>query len=155
MIGNSLLATQFLPINLIDLPEHSRNLQFNHFKREYWRDTTSDSDSELELSVNSTALVLDILLRSVLIFLLTLHRSPQNFNKPRKYKLLFYPLLLPLNDLLVDGYFHGERLLDLHQLLVVRSQAVDLPVEEAHLTLLRLDLKRRRETLSGYKLRPT
>ena len=54
--------------------------------------------------------------------------------------LLSDPLLLPLDDLFVDGDLQCQGLLDLHQFLVVRPQPLNLLVEQTNLALFRLDL---------------
>ena len=97
--------------------------------------------------MRSSALALeDILLRSVLIFLLTLHFmvKARGQREPKKYPILLSDsLLLALDDLFVDGNLQGQSLLDLDQFLVVRPQPLNLPVEEADLAVFRLDLKER------------
>ena len=102
---------------------------------------TSWSDSELELLELSSALVLEALLRPVLIFLLTLISTVKNTARWNKSYILSDSLLLPLDDLFVDGNLQGQSLLDLHQFLIVRPQPLNLPVEEADLAVFRLDLQ--------------
>ena len=86
----------------------------------------------------SSPLVVDILLRPVLIFLLTLLFTVKA--KVWEQKLLSDPLLLPLDDLFVDGDLQCQGLLDLYQFLVVRPQPLNLLVEQTNLALFRLDL---------------
>ena len=95
--------------------------------------------------------MLEALLRPVLIFLLTLILTVKNTARWNKSNILSDSLLLALDDLFVDGNLQRQSLLDLHQLLVVRPQPLNLPVEEANLALFRLDLMERRS--EGQKVR--